>query len=139
MGKYAKYQNPRGPAIEPVHPVWRGIGCLLMLLAPVISLSGALVIVDYGLANNWPIPYELLGRVQFPDWVWKVNVLRDIAQMINNIEHLYAIIAFFILLLALVSGIVSVIYSLFFKTFAPPRYSPMDAPPSRRKTKRYKR
>ena len=43
------------------HPVWRGIGCILMVLIPIFSFAVSMVLVEY-LSNNvedFYIPFEL--------------------------------------------------------------------------------
>ncbi len=140
MAKYAKYQRPVPPRPpDSVHPVWRGIGCLMMILVPILSYALTMVLLQTGLQNGWPIPRQLLGRVQFPNWVWNVPVLEDIARFIHSINHLYAILVFFVVILGLLSVVFSFVYSIIYSAVAPPPYTPVDAPPPRRKAKPYKR
>ncbi|MEZ0395871.1 MAG: hypothetical protein ABWK53_05525 [Anaerolineales bacterium] len=140
MAKYAKYQRPVPPRPpDNVHPIWRGIGCLMMILVPILSYALTIVLVETGIQNGWPIPPQLLGRISFPGWVWNVPVLEDIARFIHGINNLLAILVFFVVILGLLSVIFSFIYSLIYSAFAPPLYTPVDAPPPRRKAKPYKR
>jgi hypothetical protein len=140
MAKYIKYQRPVPPKpSDAVHPIWRGIGCLMILIVPILSYALTIILVQTGLENRWPIPRQLLGRVRFPDWVWNVPVLEDIARFIHSINNLYAILLFFVLILALLSVIFSLLYSIIYSAVAPPPYTPVDAPPPRRKTRPYKR
>lgn len=59
--KYREYQSPKGPTREEmrrIHPVWRGVGCALMLLMPVISWAAQDVIISRKLV---PLPMDLLA------------------------------------------------------------------------------
>ncbi|MBL8050046.1 MAG: hypothetical protein JNM46_02400, partial [Anaerolineales bacterium] len=67
-----KYQSLSRKAVKEkskdVHVAWRGIGCLMMLVIPVISIAAAVETINYGLANKWTIPFQLLGFPRYPDW-----------------------------------------------------------------------
>lgn len=45
-------QRQRGFFSSKVHPVWRGIGCLLLILIPVIAFGFADLILNYVLNEN---------------------------------------------------------------------------------------
>jgi len=139
MGKYSKYTRQIPPRSREAHPVWRGIGCILILIAPLLSFAGAALVVNYGLSQGWPIPPELLGHIKFPDWVWKIPFLASIAAPIASYNNLKAVLAFFVVVLVLLMGFYSTIYAFIYQGLGPPRYTAIDAPPSRRRTKRYKR
>ena len=115
MGKYAKYESvrrekkPQGP-----HPLWRGIGCLMMVLIPVMSYAGASLLVDANLRHHWlPLPRALYGPAVKP--------------------LLYAELAVGAILSMLGFVLLVVFYSFLNSILGPPRYGPMDAPPPRRK------
>ncbi|MBN2385930.1 MAG: hypothetical protein JXB85_02845 [Anaerolineales bacterium] len=139
MGKYAKYQSKVKERPEPVPPIWRGIGCLLIILVPIMAWLIGVVVLEAALNNSWPLPRVLLGRVQFPDWIWSIPVLDVVAAWIRGINHLYAKLLFFVIALVLFSALFSTVYSIIFSAISPPRYSATDAPPPRRKAKSYKR
>lgn len=50
------------------HPVWRGIGCLLFIVTPVISFAVADLLLDYMIANldGFYLPGALRGTVDIP-------------------------------------------------------------------------
>ena len=135
MTKFTKYRKPIIERPDAVHPVWRGIGCLLMIVVPVMAFAGAVTLVNYGIPARWPIPQELLGHVQFPNWVWNTVTLKDIAAAINRVDNPVADLVFFVVLLLLLSGIVSTAYAIIFRLIGPPRYTPLDVPPPRHKPK----
>ena len=139
MGKYTKYARRLPPRSSEAHPVWRGIGCILILIIPLLSYASATLLVDYSLNQGWLIPAEWLGYIKFPDWVWKIPILASIASPIASYNNLKAVLAFFVVILVLLVGIYSTFYAFIYRSLAPPRYSSVDAPPSGRRTKRYTR
>jgi hypothetical protein len=139
MGKYVKYQRKTYERRNETHPVWRGIGCLLMVIVPLMSYAGAVTLVNYGVGHGWPFPPEFIGYIQFPDWVWNAPVLPMLAAPIANYPNLWAVLIVFLILLLLLSGVFSTVYSILYRITGPSKYSPLDAPPSKHKAKVYKR
>jgi peptidoglycan/LPS O-acetylase OafA/YrhL len=139
MGKYSKYTRQKPPRSREAHPIWRGIGCILIVIVPLLSFAGAALLVNYGLSQGWSIPSEWLGNIKFPDWVWKIPFLVSIAGPIASYNNLKAVLAFFVVILVLLMGVYSTLYAIIYRGLGPPRYSALDAPPSGRKVKRYKR
>jgi len=127
--KFTKY-NRKGPKPEKkLHPIWRGIGCLLIIIMPLISYFTALEIIKVGVSQGWSFPPYFLGFVKFPDWVWKFRVLAVIAGPIANFPNLLAVLAITIVLVIILFGIFSFLYSLLYKVVGPPRYTEIDSPP----------
>jgi len=131
MGKYSTTQTESSVRKnrEP-HEVWRGIGCLLMVVIPAISIAGGYGIVNLALENKWGIiPRQMLGRPPMPDIAYKLSGLRAILEPITKIENFFAIAAASLILMILISGVISVIYAAVYAAVGPSRYGPTDAPP----------
>lgn len=140
MAKYRNYMiQPEAKHPSEVHPIWRGIGCLLIVLTPLIAFSGATLLVNAGVEHNWPIPPEILGHIQFPEWFMNTPVLREIGHWIGSYPNLLAILIAFFLLVLLLWGLFSSLYAMLYRAAGLTRYTELDAPPPRRKAKRYKR
>lgn len=112
MTKYSMYQTE--PAKDPnkgqVHPVWRGIGCVLMIIIPVISYVAADFLVTNAGSISWVvIPGELL-----------VNAYKD-PLILVRILYTAIFIAVLYLLLTVVTFVIN-------RYFGPPRYGPKDVP-----------
>lgn len=64
--KYREYRPYRGISRKErqrIHPVWRGVGCVFMILIPIIGYAGASVLLDLNGKNNWfPLPADLIAR-----------------------------------------------------------------------------
>lgn len=115
MGKFSHYEKtvrkPQAP--WKIHPIWQGIGCLMMIIIPAISYAGSVLLVDANIKNRWiPFPKEFLGPATNP--------------------HLYAEIGVTVLLSILGYLIFVIIYSIVYKFVGPPKLGPTDAPPIRK-------
>lgn len=137
MTAYNKFQTGKS-AKKAMNPIWRGIGCILIVLVPLITL-GLTAIATPFVSTTGYVPHELMGHVIFPDWVSKVPILSAIAAFIASINNLWLSLIIFIVILVILTGISSLIYVSVLQVIGPPRYGEMDAPPSKYKAKEYKR
>jgi hypothetical protein len=140
MGKYQSSVVKRSkPKSEGPHVIWRGIGCLMMLIVPIISIAAGYETIQYGLDRGWAIPYQLLGTPQFPDLFYRSSGMMTILKPIINIKNFYAYTAASLLYMLLIGGIVSFGYATAYRMVGPSRYGPLDEPPPKIKTKKYTR
>ena len=138
MGRYKDTMKEveRGPT-EP-SPIWRGIGCLLIVLVPVVSYAAADLSTPFFMGRNL-IPKELLFTPQAPDWM---SISPILVQIFRTVFGRYGILATLLLTfiyILIIGGVLSVLYAFMYRMAAPPRYGPMDAPPPKIKVKKYKR
>jgi len=129
MGRYNKYEQQRqaGPKTNQIHPIWQGIGCLLLIIIPVISYAGAVVLVNENLNRHWlPAPSMLLQTVTIP--------VLDI-----DVPHLYANLVVALLLALLGFALVTMMYAALYSAVGPSRYGPLDAPPDEFRSRRRRR
>ena len=137
MAKYAKFQR-KGPEKKGLNPIWRGIGCILIVVVPLISY---LLMVLFGpmIIATGKVPYQLLGHMVFPPWAYRNLIVADIANFFSRINDLgFNLILFFLIVLVLTT-VSSLFYAAFYSVAGPARYTELDAPPSKYKTKVYKR
>ncbi len=118
-----KYSYNRRATIPPrpwtIHPIWRGIGCLMMILIPIMSYAGATLIVQANIKQRWvPMPVELARTINVP--------------FIGDVRYLLAILAVAVFLMLVGFGILTAVYSLVYRVLGPPQYGPLDSPPLRR-------
>ena len=116
MSKYdptfAQTSRRSGPSS--VHPIWRGIGCILLILVPIISFAGAKLLVQENIKQHWiDIPQEMLGSFSVP--------------VVGRV--LFADLAVWIILIVIGFGILTVVYALFYRLLGPSRYGPLESPP----------
>lgn len=112
MGKYSNYSSDR-KVIAPektIHPIWRGIGCIIMILIPGMSFAATLLILQENAKNVWfKIPSDLLVK-EFSDPLILIKAI-----------FTFVIAVFLFFLFAMVSFIIN-------RFFGPPRYGPTDMP-----------
>ena len=125
-GNQSSQKTPKEP-----HYIWRGIGCLMVLIIPTISIVAGNETVKYAVTNNWAIPYQLTLTVRLPKIFYATAGLRTIFEPLSDIPYLYLHIATSILYMVLISGFISVIYAAVYRMVGPERYGPTDAPPSK--------
>lgn len=105
------------PAKKEVHPIWRGVGLIFIILIPIISISLALLLVAQNQENRWlSIPKELLVKAKDP--LILVKVILSVA---------------FILILFAIFTFITVLAN---RLFGPPRYGPYDVPAEKFKRRR---
>ena len=140
MGKYSTYSRQRPkPKVTDVHPVMRGIGCLMMIIVPILSYGIAMLLVDYGFSHGWPIPRNWYGHPTIHPLLLRVQGLRPVWDFLAQQNNLIANLVFTVVVIILIGGIMSIIYGYIYTLFGPPKYGPTDVPPIRVKVKRYRR
>jgi hypothetical protein len=138
MGKYQSGVRREEPKSQGPHPIWRGIGCFLIILVPLMSYAAAELTMP-ALREQGLIPRELLFTPQTPDWLWMAPVLAQAYQAVFGRFGIFAILALTVIYIIFIGGIMTVLYAFMYQLTAPSRYGPMDAPPPRVRVKKYKR
>ena len=137
MSKYRKFERPVSAKKE-MNPVWRGVGCILMVVVPLMAYGFTIIFVPPLIATGY-VPREILGNVRFPDWVFHYRFLVQPAGFISSITNLWMYLITFFMMLLILSSVISLIYAMVYALFGPPPYSEFDAPPSKYKPKKYTR
>ena len=137
MTAFNKFQ-PGVTAKKGMNPIWRGIGCILIVVVPLITFGLTLIVAPL-VATTGYVPNEIMGHVTFPDWVGKAPILSGIAAYIGSINNFWLDVIVFIVILLLLTGISSLIYVTVLQFMGPARYGEKDAPPSKYKARAYKR
>jgi hypothetical protein len=139
MAKFRTFNKEKETKNQGLHPVWRGIGLVINLLSPIISAAAAVALVDFGKAQNWPFLASLSGTVTFPAVIYRIPWIGLVANYLSSIPYFGAMFMFFVMFLVLFSSVFALINAILYRMIGPPRYSPIDAPAPRVKTKRYTR
>jgi hypothetical protein len=123
MGKYrpSYILHNFPPRPWAVHPVWRGIGCIFMVLLPIMAYTVAVILVRENFIQQWvSIPRELTISIFIP-----------------NIGRIYLLdILLAIVLLVVGMALFTIVYSAIYRLFGPSRYTAVDAPPERYRRRR---
>ena len=126
MGKYQKYdKRKRDERPWKIHPVWRGIGCFMILLLPLMSYAAAVAIVQAGLID---LPRELDQSYVLPNIITIPYLNSSFTSPIQG-QITYSVIFYFFVFLLLSIGLLSVVYGYMYRIMGPPRYTALDSPP----------
>lgn len=141
MGKYSSMNRQANrPRNRSVHPLMRGIGCIMMIIVPILAYGTAVLLVNYGVSRGWPLPPSWLGVPTFHPLLWRLQGLTVVLNFLQAQNNLIANVVFAIAITVVVGGIMSMIYGYIYTLFGPPQYGPNDVPPIRGvRVKRYKR
>ena len=138
MGKYHSGVKRAEPRATGPQPIWRGIGCLLMVLVPILSYAAAEVTMPF-FRDQGLVPRELLSTPQTPDWMRIAPVVAQTYHFLFGRPGILATLLLTVIYILFIGGVLSVFYAFMYQLTAPSRYGPMDAPPPRVKVKKYKR
>lgn len=116
MSKYDPTYQPksRRSILPPTHPVWRGIGCFLLILLPILAFAGGKLLVQANRVRRWvQIPTELTGYFIVP--------------VIGRVYYADLVVA--LGLIFIMFAVLTVVYAIIYKIIGIPRYGPLDSPP----------
>ena len=97
-----------------VHPIWRGIGCILLVLIPLISWAVAELVLQTNL-QELSLPPQLMKNATLP-WVGEVQYFGAQALL----SGIFAIVLF---------SLITIGYAILYSMIAPKRYGPQNAKP----------
>ncbi len=135
------YEFRKPPKKDGVPSGWRGIGCILILLLPVLSYGIALFLLEnvpavgrfFSDATPW-----LWGTVPIPPLLLKLTSLNGLWSWLSHQNNLMLELFLAVIILIFLSGFISMIYAFMYRAVAPSKYGPTDAPPPKRRGKRKK-
>jgi hypothetical protein len=124
-----KYRKERQERPWIIHPVWRGIGCALILLIPIMAWYAAVLFfqtnktipLSYAISKPITIPYSQVLEI---DRILAIFNRYTVSHNLIVGQFLLTVVFMFIGF-----GILSLIYAVFFKAAGPSRYGPFDVPP----------
>lgn len=125
---------------EELPAAWRGIGCVLMIVLPIMSFTAAIVLLELPIVRNffYKASPALFGHPSLPPILWKVKSLTPFFNMVYSWTDLEARLILALIVLLALSTVIGVLYAAMYRSVNQ-RYGPKDVPPSRRKVKKYKR
>ena len=129
MGKYSSVKKKEVIRDRSPHAIWRGIGCIMFILIPVLSIAIGVEVTNYGLENKWRLPYQLLGYPAMPEFFRMSNAIWAVTSPIRGIENFYAYALISFVTMLVLGALISVVYSFVFQIVGPARYGPTDVPP----------
>ena len=140
MGKYSSMVRQKSaPRNRGVHPVMRGIGCLMMVIVPILAYGASVLLVNYGARSGWPTPPDWLGTPTFHPILWRISGVATVLRFLETQPNLFANLIFTAAITIVAGGVMSILFGYIYQIFGPPRYGPNDVPPPRVKARPYKR
>ena len=101
MGRYQQYERRVKDESEKPHPIWRGLGFILMALIAVMSYAAANLLVEANKTKGWiKVPAEIQGGVS-----WAPDLYAEL------------ILAFFLTFVGF--GILTIVYSFVYRISRP--------------------
>ena len=106
------YENQQKKTLNrmEIHPIWRGIGFVFLIITPVIAYYCGIFLLEENGKNGW------------------VNIPADVIAYGNSDPYIYIKIFLIIVFMVLLYGIYAFITFLIFSLFGPKRYGPYDVP-----------
>lgn len=129
MGKYGKLSRQVPPPQRPwsVHPIWRGIGCLMVIIGPFVAIAAAHLVLNTNQEQGWfPIPPEFSSPFTLPG----INY---------TVDHFFGDLLLAGVFLLIGFAVMMIVYSIIYSIMGPPRYGPLDAPPTQGRGKYLRR
>lgn len=119
--KYTKYSMGQPEQPWTIHPVWRGIGCLMMVIIPIMSYAGGVLLVQANNEARWvPVARELTQAVEVP--------------FVGPVPALYANLIAAGILALIGFALLTLLFAVFTRFTTPPM-GPYDSPPLRHSSK----
>jgi hypothetical protein len=142
MSKYSSSHRKEFKRPYKIHPIWRGIGLMILIIIPIVAWAATQEMVKFSVESEVPeiqtFVKGLSTPFKFPDWVRSVPYLNEFTRWIRSIPMLKLQLVYFFMVILVLSGILSVIYGLIYRA-AVPRYAPLDEPAPKVRAKKYTR
>ena len=124
--KYAKFENARAVKERPwqVHPIWRGIGCIMLIVIPIMAYLGGGILIEQGVIGAIGVPFP-------EDFLYPLIDTPILGFYISKLILLVAVSLTLIGFAALM-----IIYAVMYSALGPARYGPLDVEPIHYKPKK---
>jgi hypothetical protein len=136
--KYTKYQN-LAPVTRRwnVHPIWQGIGCILIILIPLMSFAAATLLIEANKTQNYfPVSPELNQPVDLTKVLKYMPGLDGVVRWTEQFSKIELMVTAGIVIVGF--ALLSFLYSIIYNMLGPSRYSPLDVPDIKRRGKKQK-
>jgi hypothetical protein len=126
-----KYQREREQRPWKINPVWRGIGCALILLIPIMAWYGTKLFLQSN--QRVVLPRELTSVVAIPyTHVTELDkLIVQINYYFNATGFVFGQIFFTIIFSFIGFGVMAFLYAILYSIAGPSRYGPFDVPPNK--------
>ena len=139
MSKYEKYTiKPQKERRWRIHPIWRGIGCFMLVIIPVVSYAAAFLVARANYQAGWvKIPNELRGWVDLSPVLRLAPWLGEIIPASTRFYHLD--LALTVAFIVIAFGLLTLFYGILYSATGVTNTDPYYVPPIRKSPKRSSR
>ena len=129
------YRFQEKPKDKSPHPIWRGIGCILVVVILMMSYATADLLIQENFHQGWVVlpPY-----LNLPLSIPSVSIPSVGTTPAINISYFFANLTITLILALMLFTIISIIYSIFYRASGGGRPSPMGAAQIKRRGKQRK-
>jgi len=129
------YRFQEKPKDKSPHPIWRGIGCILVVVILMMSYATADLLIQENFHQGWVVlpPY-----LNLPLSIPSVSIPSVGTTPAINISYFFANLTVTLVLALMLFTIISIIYSIFYRASGGGRPGPMDAAQIKRRWKQRK-
>jgi hypothetical protein len=114
-----------------IHPVWRGIGCLLLILVPIMAWFAADLVLKSNLSRFFPYEFTRVIVIPFTHIAEVDKLIVQVNYYFQNTQFLFGQVFLTIIFSFIGFGIIALLYAIIYRVAGPPRYGPFDIPPNK--------
>lgn len=129
-----KYDKKRQERPWKVHPVWRGIGCFMAILIPIMAWAGASIMINSKALIKLPDQFDQPIIFKLTEYDWLNQGILWLNANLGGRGLQYNQLAYFVLFLLVGYLVLVILYGILYRLVGPPKYGPLDAPPIKKGT-----
>ena len=125
-----QYRSDKTERRWKINPIWRGIGCFLLLLIPIMAWFAAELFLDSGQqviqsdSLYQPITIQYINIAEIDKIIADFNAYSASSNLVGGqffFTVIFTVIGY---------GLLAFLYAVLYRLIGPPRYGPFDVPPS---------
>jgi len=125
----SKYDKGRKERPWTVHPIWRGIGCFMVILIPIMAWAGMNVVMQSALVTKLPASFTQPVYFKLTDYDFVNAVVLWLNANLGERGFTFGMVIFFLGFMLVGSLLLVILYGVLFRMMGPPKYGPQDSPP----------
>lgn len=127
---FSSQQYRKGNKERPwtIHPVWRGIGCLLLLLVPIMAWFAAGLVIKSSLSSLFPYEFSQVIVIPFIHVAALDKLILQANYYFQNTNFMFGQVFLTVIFSFIGFGIIALLYAIIYRVAGPPRYGPFDIP-----------
>ncbi len=131
--KYEKKQKERP---WKVHPVWRGIGCFMAILIPIMAWAGASVMMSSNVPLKLPDQFNQPVIIKLTEYAWLNQAILWLNANLGGRGLSFSQVVYFVIFLLVGYLVLVILYGILYRLMGPPKYGPLDSPPIKNSPRR---